>query len=103
MPSSDVWRLRECERIIAGNTGLLSRNHFLIGITRIRNEALILPDTLEYVGQHVDAIVAYDDASTGSRLTWSPKCAALAGCSTQSPWQAYAWHMYAIEGRKKRS
>ena len=68
MPSLDIWQLRECERIIAGNTGLLSRNHFLIGITRIRNEALILPDTLEYVGQHVDAIVAYDDASTDRTL-----------------------------------
>jgi hypothetical protein len=68
MPSSDIWQLRECERIIAGNTELLSRNHFLIGITRIRNEALILPDTLEYVGQHVDAIVAYDDASTDRTL-----------------------------------
>jgi glycosyltransferase involved in cell wall biosynthesis len=68
MPSSNVWQLRECERIIAGNTGLLHRNHFLIGITRIRNEALILPDTLEYVGQHVDAIVAYDDASTDRTL-----------------------------------
>jgi glycosyltransferase involved in cell wall biosynthesis len=40
----------------------------LIGITRVRNEARILRDTLDYVGKHVDAIVAYDDASTDRTL-----------------------------------
>jgi Glycosyl transferase family 2 len=33
-----------------------------------RNEALVLRDTLDYVGRHVDAIVAYDDASTDQTL-----------------------------------
>ena len=42
----------------------LAQQHFLIGITRVRNEALILGDTLDFVGRHVDAIIAYDDAST---------------------------------------
>jgi glycosyltransferase involved in cell wall biosynthesis len=46
----------------------LGRKHFLIGITRVRNEALILRDTLDYVGKHVDAIVAYDDAGTDRTL-----------------------------------
>jgi glycosyltransferase involved in cell wall biosynthesis len=63
-----AYQLRSSERIIPGNAGLLGRRHFLIGITRIRNEALILGDTLEYVGQHVDAIIAYDDASTDQTL-----------------------------------
>jgi hypothetical protein len=40
----------------------------LIGITRLRNEALILHDTLNYVGKHADAIIAYDDASTDQTL-----------------------------------
>jgi glycosyltransferase involved in cell wall biosynthesis len=40
----------------------------LIGITRLRNEALILGDTLDFVGRHVDAIIAYDDASTDRTL-----------------------------------
>jgi len=61
-------QLRGSERIIAGNEGLLGRRHFLIGITRLRNEELILRDTLDYVGKHVDAIIAYDDASTDSTL-----------------------------------
>jgi len=58
------WRLREQERIITGNKALLGQKHLLVGMTRIRNEALILPDTLDYLSGHVDAIIAYDDAST---------------------------------------
>jgi hypothetical protein len=42
----------------------LTDKHLLVGITRVRNESLILQDTLDYVGKQVDAIVAYDDAST---------------------------------------
>jgi hypothetical protein len=59
-----AWQLRDSERMIAGNAGLLTQQHFLIGITRMRNEALILSDALDFVGRHVDAIIAYDDAST---------------------------------------
>src|SRR6266702_4557685 len=62
------WQLLDSERIVAGNAELLAQRHFLIGITRVRNEALILGDTLDFVGQHVDAIVAYDDASTDRTL-----------------------------------
>jgi hypothetical protein len=58
------WQLRDSERIVPGNEALLGGKHFLVGMTRIRNEALILPDTLDYLGKHVDAIIAYDDAST---------------------------------------
>jgi glycosyltransferase involved in cell wall biosynthesis len=68
MPDTDEWQLRECERVIAGNPDLLGRSHFLLGITRVRNEALILRDTLDYVGGQVDAIIAYDDASTDRTL-----------------------------------
>ena len=68
MPDTDSWQLRDGEQVIAGNAGLLGRRHFLIGITRVRNEALVLRDTLDYVGKQVDAIVAYDDASTDRTL-----------------------------------
>lgn len=59
-----TWPLRDSERVIAGNAALLGRTHQLVAMTRVRNEALILPDTLDYLSSHVDAIIAYDDAST---------------------------------------
>src|SRR3954467_2002872 len=68
MLGTSSWQLRDGEQVIPCNGSLLSHRHFLIGITRVRNEALILRDTLDYVGQHVDAIVAYDDASTDGTL-----------------------------------
>jgi glycosyltransferase involved in cell wall biosynthesis len=68
MPDTNIWQLRDSERIIAGNAALLRHRHFLVGVTRVRNEALILRDTLDYVGTQVDAIVAYDDASTDETL-----------------------------------
>ena len=58
------WQLRDSERIIMGNADLLGKQHFLVALTRVRNEALLLPDTLDYLAKHVDAIVAYDDAGT---------------------------------------
>lgn len=64
MSAPSNWQLRDSEQVMTGNGTLLDRKHFLVGITRLRNEALILPDTLDYLGRHVDAIVAYDDAST---------------------------------------
>jgi Glycosyl transferase family 2 len=54
--------------MITGNSDLLAHRHFLVGITRVRNEALVLRDALDFVGRHVDAIVAYDDASTDRTL-----------------------------------
>src|SRR6476620_1852638 len=68
MLGTSSWQLRDGEQIIVCNGSLLGHRHFLIGITRVRNEALILRDTLDYVGKHVDAIIAYDDASTDSTL-----------------------------------
>jgi hypothetical protein len=58
------WRLRDSEQVIEGNAALLGQTHLLVAVTRVRNEALLLPDTLDYLAPHVDAIVAYDDAST---------------------------------------
>jgi len=63
MSTTTNWQLRDQEQIIKGNEALLGQNHLLVATTRVRNEALILPDTLDYLAGHVDAIVAYDDAS----------------------------------------
>jgi hypothetical protein len=45
MPGNWIWQLRDGEQVIACNASLLGRKHFLIGIARVRNEALILRDT----------------------------------------------------------
>ena len=45
-PATGIWQLRDCERIVTGNAALLGQRHMLIGVTRLRNEALVLPDTL---------------------------------------------------------
>jgi hypothetical protein len=68
MSGMGSWQLRDSEQIIFCNKSLLGRKHFLIGITRVRNEALVLQDALNYVGKQVDAIVAYDDSSTDRTL-----------------------------------
>src|SRR5262249_57535275 len=58
------WKLRDAELIIKGNEALLGRKHRLVAMTRVRNEALILPDTLDHLSPQIDAIAAYDNAST---------------------------------------
>ncbi len=58
------WQLRSSEAMITGNEALLGRKHLVVAITRVRNESLLLPDTLDHLGKQVDAILAYDDAST---------------------------------------
>jgi glycosyltransferase involved in cell wall biosynthesis len=62
--AADRWQLRDQEHVIKGNDALIGQSHLLVAMTRMRNEALILPDTLDYLGRQVDAIIAYDDAST---------------------------------------
>lgn len=74
------WHLRRTERLVVCNKALLKGKHLLVGITRVRNESLVLPDTLNYIGDHVDAIVAYDDASiddTPNILQNHPKVALI--------------------------
>src|ERR1700746_3222670 len=88
MPDTNSWQLRDGEQIVACNTNLLGHKHFLIGITRVRNEALILRDTLDYVGKHLDAFVAYSDASTDRTLEilgGHPKVALIV---TNRSWEA---------------
>ena len=60
--------MRKSERVVICNHELLKQCHLFLGITRVRNESMLLPDTLAHVSAHVDAIVAYDDASTDTTL-----------------------------------
>ena len=74
------WTLGSAERVVVANPDLLGKSHLIVGITRLRNESLILKDTLDHVGVFVDAIVAYDDASsdeTRNILRSHPKVALI--------------------------
>ena len=95
------WQLRDCEQIIKGNEALLKHKHLIVGMTRIRNEALILPDTLDHLADQVDAIIAYDDASadeTVSILRTHPKVALIV--ANQS-WEEDADARKRAEGRHR--
>src|SRR6267142_6940009 len=101
MPGTSSWQLRDGEQIVACNTSLLGHRHFLVGITRVRNEALILRDTLDFVGKHVDAIIAYDDASTDRTpeiLRSHPKVALIV---TNGAWEEDIKARRLAEGRHR--
>ena len=101
MSSPSRWRLRDSERFIEGNKDLVGEQHDLVAITRIRNEALILPDTLDYLGEHVDAIIAYDDASTDETvemLREHPKVALIIANQT---WEQDVTARKLAEGRHR--
>jgi glycosyltransferase involved in cell wall biosynthesis len=95
------WQLRDSERIIRGNEGLLGRKHHLVAITRLRNEALILPDTLDYLGDHVDAIVAYDDASTDDSVDILRKHPKVALIVANQAWEKNVAARKLAEGRHR--
>ena len=101
MLGTSSWELRDGEQIVACNRSLLGHRHFLIGITRVRNEALILRDTLDYVGRHVDAIVAYDDASTDRTLEILAEHPKVALVVTNRSWEADIEARRIAEGRHR--
>src|SRR6201996_8912737 len=101
MLGTSSWQLRGGEQVTACNKSLLGHRHFLIGITRVRNEALILQDTLDYVGKHVDAIVAYDDASTDRTLEILGAHAKVALIVANRAWEAGIEARRIAEGRHR--
>ncbi|MET4426410.1 glycosyltransferase family 2 protein [Bradyrhizobium sp. RT3a] len=101
MPSTSNWQLQGGERIIVCNANLAGQKHFLVGITRVRNEALVLQDTLDYVGKHVDAIVAYDDASTDQTLKILGAHPKVALIVTNQEWETDIEARRIAEGRHR--
>jgi len=101
MPGTSGWQLREGEQIVACNTSLFDQKHFLIGLTRVRNEALILRDTLNYLGNHVDAVVAYDDASTDRTLEILGEHPKVALVVTNRSWESDIEARRIAEGRHR--
>ena len=94
-------QLRDCEQIIRGNESLLGKKHLIVGMTRIRNEALILPDTLDHLANQVDAIVAYDDASTDDTVEILRKHPKVALIVANRSWEPDAEARKRAEGRHR--
>jgi glycosyl transferase family 2 len=101
MSEARNWQLRDSERIVPGNEALLGGKHFLVGMTRIRNEAPILPDTLDYLGKHVDAIIAYDDASTDETVDMLRKHPKVALVIANQAWEQDIKARRLAEGRHR--
>ena len=99
-PASN-WQLRDSERVIKGNEALLGKKHLIVGMTRIRNEALILPDTLDYLATQVDAIVAYDDASTDETVDILRKHPKVALIVANQAWEKDVAARKLAEGRHR--
>jgi glycosyltransferase involved in cell wall biosynthesis len=95
------WQLRDSERVINGNEALLGKKHLIVGMTRIRNEALILPDTLDYLATQVDAIVAYDDASTDETVDILRKHPKVALIVANQAWEKDIAARKLAEGRHR--
>ena len=95
------WQLRDSERVIKGNEALLGKKHLIVGMTRIRNEALILPDTLDYLATQVDAIVVYDDASTDDTVDILRKHPKVALIVANQAWEKDIAARKLAEGRHR--
>lgn len=54
-------------RVSAGMLGSLKRGG-IVGIIRVRNEELVIKDTLDHMSSFVDGVILYDDASTDSTV-----------------------------------
>jgi len=98
---SVTWQLRDSEEIVTGNEALLGREHVLVAMTRVRNEALILPDTLDHLGTQVDAIVAYDDASTDDTVDILRKHPKVAMIVANRSWESDVEARKRAEGRHR--
>ncbi|HZP10126.1 glycosyltransferase family 2 protein [Methyloceanibacter sp.] len=101
MPGASHWELRHTERLIEGNKALIGEKHELVAVTRIRNEALILGDTLDYLGEHVGAIVAYDDASTDETVDMLREHPKVALIIANTEWERDVAARRLAEGRHR--
>lgn len=80
MNGATDWQLNSAEELLLKQEALPLGRQLLVGLLRVRNESLILDDTLAYLDSLVDVIVAYDDASSDNTcdILWRhPKVAII--------------------------
>lgn len=66
MSGRGEWSLADGEERLVLRPELFAGSPRLVAMTRVRNEELILGDTLHHVGTFADAIIGLDDASSDS-------------------------------------
>lgn len=64
MNGQSNWSKNDDEKICTKLNFSAPSRAFIVGLLRVRNEELILQDTLNHLAEIVDYVVAYDDAST---------------------------------------
>jgi hypothetical protein len=88
MSGPGKWQLSEGEDRLVLRPELLSGWPRLVAITRVRNEELILGDSLDHVGAFADAIVCLDDASSDTTLETLCRHPKVAVVLRNRVWQA---------------
>jgi len=74
----------------------------IIGLLRVRNEELILSDTLDHMGKIVDAIYVYDDCSTDSTLEILKANSKVCGIISNRFWRKGLKHRQVEETRHRQ-
>lgn len=88
MAGRGEWNLAEAEERLVLRPGLLDGRPRLVAITRVRNEGLILGDTLDHVGEFADAIIGLDDASSDTTFELLCRHPKVAVVLRNRVWQA---------------
>lgn len=72
--------------IFKGKLRVIKEKPLIIGLIRVRNESLILSDTLEHMRSFCDFIIAYDDASTDKTYQILKKHPSVVAVIRNSKW-----------------
>lgn len=74
----------------------------MLGITRIRNEAAIIQDTLDHVSKLVDGIIVYDDASEDNTIEICENHPAVIDIIQNNKWEDNPQKRAMLEGSQRQ-
>lgn len=79
------YRIKNREKVIIYKNKIPT-NPKIIALLRIRNESLIIEDTLDHLSEFADAIICYDDASTDTTFSIIAKHKKVVGIIRNYNW-----------------
>lgn len=74
----------------------------IVGISRIRNESLIIRNTLDHVSQMVDEIILYDDCSTDDTVSICSQVSKVSDIIRGEKWESNPRQREREEGRPRQ-